>query len=67
VHKYFISIAEEVILPGSLRAQPDRVVNLKEDAPMAKKRKLAAAKSVKARKSPRIAVNHNELLIRWSS
>jgi hypothetical protein len=33
---------------------------------MAKKTKLAAAKSVKARKSPRLAVNHNELLIRWS-
>lgn len=31
---------------------------------MAKKSKLATAKSIKARKSPRLASNHNELVIR---
>lgn len=31
---------------------------------MAKKSKLATAKSIKARKSPRLAANHNELLVR---
>lgn len=31
---------------------------------MAKKSKLATPKPVKTRKSPRIAVNHNELVIR---
>lgn len=31
---------------------------------MAKKSKLAAAKSIKARKSPKLAANHNELLVK---
>lgn len=31
---------------------------------MAKKNKLAAAKPIKARKSPKLAGNHNELRVR---